>query len=310
MNRLPDLLEDLAEADAVGHALRRFVEAEPRDPIATINLDAVMRRRRDLERELGALLGEEHHDLIRYRIDLFDRSAPPAAAVARSVLLFQSLVTAAFDAIRTAPKRLYQPSNENVRMSSLSFASVPGRRTEIHFTIPNERLLILESDLDITFGVVFELLAARAKTLFRNIAARAGIASVAAAYAWAENAAQHSLTTTITWRKASDERRTISLSHSDALLFKTAVEAITDDAVEPLECDCELISIDEAAATFRIENADGETISGGLADGFPRGGSWTTRRWYTAVLHRATRVRYATGEEIVRWSLRGLIAHD
>ena len=85
MNRLPDLLDDLAEADTVGHALRRLAEAEPRDPIATINLDAVMRRRRDLERELGALLGVEQLDLIRYRVELFDGSAPPAAAIARSV---------------------------------------------------------------------------------------------------------------------------------------------------------------------------------------------------------------------------------
>ncbi len=310
MNRLPDLLDDLAEADTVGHALRRFAEAEPRDPIATINLDAVMRRRRDLERELGALLGREQHDLIRYRIELFDGNAPPAAAVARSVLLFQSLVTAAFDAIRTVPKRLYQPSNESIRLSSLSFAGPPAGRTAIHFTIPNDRLLILESDLDAAFAIVFELLTARAKTAFRNIAGRAGIASVAAAFAWAENAAQHGLTTTITWRKASDERRTISLSHSDALLFRTAIAAIADEAVEPVECDCELLSLDEAAGTFRIENADGATIVGGLADGFPPGGSWTTRRWYTAVLHRATRVRYATGDEIVRWSLRGLIPHD
>ena len=232
MNRLPDLLDDLAEADTVGQALRRFAEAEPRDPIATINLDAVMRRRRDLERELGALLGREQHDLIRYRIELSDGTAPPAAAVSRSVLLFQTLVTAAFDAIRTVPKRLYQPSNENVRLSSLSFASPPAGQTAIHFTIPNDRLLIVESDLDAAFAIVFELLTARAKTMFRNIAVRAGIASVAAAYAWAENAAQHGLTTTITWRKASDERRTISISHSDALLFRTAIEAIADEAVE------------------------------------------------------------------------------
>ena len=309
MTRLPDLLDDLAETDSVGHALRRLAEAEPRDPIATVNLDAVMRRRKDLERELGALLGVEQRDLIRYRLELFDGSAPPAAAVARSVLLFQSLVTTVFDAIRTGPKRVYHPSNESVRLSSLNFASAPAGKPEMHFTIPNDRLLIVESDLDTAFGIVFELLTARAKTMFRNIAVRAGVASVAATYAWADNAAQHSLTTTITWRKASDERRTISLAHSDALLFKTAVEAITDDAVEPVECDCELLSIDEAAATFRIENADGVTLSGELAHGFPRGESWSTRRWYVAILHRATRVRYATGEEIVRWSLRALNPH-
>jgi hypothetical protein len=307
MSRISDILDDLAEADTVAHELRRLPEAEPRDQIVTINLDAVIRRRADLERELGTLLATRQLDLIRYRVELFDGSAPPAIAIARSIVLFQTLVTAAFDAIRSTPKRLYQPSHENVRMSSLSFARAPGGSAAIHFTIPNDRLLLLASDLDEAFGLVFELLMARAKTMFRNIATRAGIASVTAAHAWAENAVQYGLTTTIAWRKASDERRVITLSHSDALLFKTAIDAVSDETVEDVDRQCELLALDDATGTFRIEVSGGETIAGTLAEGFPRGGSWTTRHWYTAVLLRAMRVRYATGEETVRWSLRRLI---
>jgi hypothetical protein len=307
MSRIGDILDDLAEADTVAHELRRLAEAEPRDQIIAINLGAVMRRRADLERELGTLLATRQLDLIRYRVELFDGSAPPAIAVARSIVLFQTLVTAAFDAIRSAPKRLHQPSHENVRMSSLSFARAPGGSAAIHFTIPNDRLLVLASDLDEAFGLVFDLLMARAKTMFRNIATRAGIASVTAAQAWAENAVQYGLTTTIAWRKASDERRVITLSHSDALLFKTAIEAVSDETVEEVDRQCELLALDDATGTFRIEVSGGETISGILAEGFPRGGSWTTRHWYTAVLLKAMRVRYATGEETVRWSLRRLI---
>jgi hypothetical protein len=307
MNRVSDILDDLAEADNVAHDLRRLAEADPRDDIVTINLDSVKRRRADLERKLRTLLATRQADLIRYRVELFDGSAPPAIAIARSIALFQTLVTATFDAIRTAPKRLYHPSHENVRMSSLSFARTPGGNADIHFTIPNDRLLLLASDLDETFGLVFDLLMARAKTVFRNIAARGGIASVTAAHAWAENAVQYGLTTTIAWRKASDEQRVVTLSHSDALLFKTAIDAVTDETVDEVDRQCELLALDDASGTFRIEVAGGETISGILAEGFPRGGSWTTRHWYTAILHRAMRVRYANGEETVRWTLRRLI---
>jgi hypothetical protein len=308
MSRISDILDDLAEADSVAHQLRRLAEAEPRDQIVAINLGAVIRRRTDLERELGTFLATRQRDLIRYRIELFDGSAPPAIAIARSIVLFQTLVTAAFDAIRSTPKRLYQPSHEAVRISALSFARAPGGNADIHFTIPNDRLLLLASDLDEAFGIVFDLLSARAKTMFRNIATRAGIASVTAAHAWAENAAQYALTTTIAWRQASDERRVISLSHSDALLFKTAIDAVSDETVDEVDRQCELLAIDDATGTFRIEVSGGETITGVLAEGFPRGGSWTTRHWYTAVLQRAIQVRYATGEETVRWSLRRLIA--
>lgn len=307
MSRVSDILDDLAEADAVAHDLRRLAEADPRDDIVTINLDSVKRRRADLERKLRTLLATRQVDLIRYRVDLFDGSAPPAIAIARSIVLFQTLVTAAFDAIRSTPKRLYHPSHENIRMSSLSFARAPGGNADIHFTIPNDRLLLLASDLDETFGLVFDLLMSRAKTMLRNIGARGGIASVAAAHAWAENAVQYGLTTTIAWRKASDEQRAVTLSHSDALLFKTAIEAVSDETVEEIDRPCELLALDDASGTFQMEVSGGDTISGILADGFPRGGSWTTRHWYTAILHRAMRVRYANGEETVRWTLRRLI---
>jgi hypothetical protein len=307
MSRVSDILDDLAEADSVAHDLRRLAEADPRDDIVTINLDSVKRRRADLERKLRTLLATRQLDLIRYRVELFDGSAPPAIAIARSIVLLQTLVTAAFDAIRSTPKRLYQPAHENVRMSSLSFARAPGGNADIHFTIPNDRLLLLASDLDETFGLVFDLLMSRAKTMFRNIAARGGIALVTAAHAWAENAVQYGLTTTIAWRKASDEQRVVTLSHSDALLFKTAIETVSDETVDEVDRQCELLALDDASGTFRIEVAGGETISGILADGFPRGGSWTTRHWYTAILHRAMRVRYANGEETVRWTLRRLI---
>jgi hypothetical protein len=308
MNRVSDILDDLAEADSVAHDLRRLAEADPRDDIVAINLDAVRRRRADLERKLRTLLAAHQVDLIRYRVELFDGSAPTAIAIARSIVLFQTLVTAAFDAIRTAPKRLYQPSHENLRMSSLSFARMPGGNADIHFTIANDRLLLIESDLDEAFGLVFDLLMSRAKTMLRNIAARGGIASIAAAHAWAENAVQYGLTTTIAWRKASDdEQRVVTLSHSDALLFRTAIDSVSDETVDEVDRRCELLALDDVSGTFRIEVSGGETISGILADSFPRGGSWTTRHWYTAVLHRAMRVRYANGEETVRWMLRRLI---
>lgn len=307
MNRVSDILDDLAEADGVAYELRRLAEADPRDDIVAINLDAVKRRRADLERELGTLLATRQIDLIRYRVEIFDGSAPPAIAIARSIVLFQTLVTAAFDAIRSTPKRLYHPSHENVRMSALSFARAPGGNTAVHFTIPNDRLLLLASDLDEAFGLVFELLMSRAKTMFRNIAARGGIATLTAAHAWAENAVLYGLTTTIAWRKASDEQRAVTMSHSDALLFKTAIEAVSDETVEEVDRQCELLALDEASGTFRIAVSGGETVTGVLADGFPRGGSWTTRHWYTAILHRAMRVRYANGEETARWTLRRLI---
>jgi len=306
VSRIAEIAEGLSDADAVAEELRRMQESHPEDTTLAINRDAVLRRRGDLEAELGRLLAGEQADLVRYRVELFDGSDAPVLGVARSIVLFQTLLTAVFDAVRGKPKRLYQPSAENIRLSSLHFARAPSAGAAIHFVIPNDRLLALESELDVAFDLMFELFDARAKTLIRDIATRAGIASVAAAHAWAANAALHGLTTTISWRKRKGDRRSVTIGHGEALLFRTAIEAVADEAAEPRSVECEIVAIDEAARSFRLLLPDKSLVAGQIADGFPFGGRWTMRHWYMADLLRATRVHYATGEETVRWSLRGL----
>lgn len=309
MSRLADLIEGISEADALAAELQLAVENDPADATLRINIEAVSRRRGDLERQLATVLTHVQMDLVRYKVEQFDGSDAPAIGVAQSIVLFQTLLTAVFDAVRSGPKRLYQPSAENVRLSMLHFARAPAGDA-IHFVIANDRLLAMESDLDIALELTFELLGARAKTLIRDVAARAGVAAVAAAHAWAGNAVHHGLTTTISWRKRNNERRSIMLGHAEALLFRTSIEAVVDEASQPLALECEILSLDEDARTFRLLLADKSLVVGQIADVFPFGGRWTLRHWYVADLLRASRIAYATGEEVVRWSLRGLTPLD
>lgn len=310
MSRIAEVIESIAEADAVADELRRAREHDPDDATLSINRDAVLRRRADLEAELGVLLDTEQFDLLRYRVEQFDGSDAPVLGVARSIVLFQTLLTAVYDAVRGGPKRRYEPSAENIRLSALQFARPPSAGSAVHFLIANDRLLALESDLDVALELMFELFDARARTIIRDVAARAGVASVAAAHAWAGNAVQHGLTTTITWRKNKSDRRSVALSHSEALLYRTAIEAVADRSSEVMSIECEIVSLDEAARSFRLRLTDKSIIAGQIADGFPFGGRWALRHWYMAELLRATRLHYASGEETVRWSLRGLTAAD
>ena len=310
MIRLSDLLEGLHEADDVAAELRQLREIAPGDPTVPVNLDAVLRRRSDLEAQLRDLLSWQQLDLLRYRVEQFDGSDAPAADVARSIVLFQALLTAAFDAVRTSPKRQYQPSPENRRLSSLRFALAPGAGRPVHLVIPNDGLLAIDSELDRTLDLVFELFAARAKTLIRSIAARIGIASVSAARAWADHAVQRGLTTTIDWRRRNGVPQTAAFTHTEALLFRTAIDEVADGSVEAHSVQCELLAIDEMARTFRLARFGGAVIAGDLDDGFPREGRWTIRRGYAADLLRAERIHYGTGEETVHWSLRDLTPID
>ena len=123
---------------------------------------------------------------------------------------------------------------------------------------------------------------------------------------WAANNATFGLDTSISWNKAS-EGTVVTISRREARSIKDSLELMTETKVEAVEYQCDLIGIDVETSHFRIETTEGQEISGRLADEFPRGGKWTTRARYVAMLSRAAKITYATGEEAIWWTLQKLI---
>ncbi len=110
MTSLADLLIDLRDTDLTLHDLHDLADGRNGDDIVRVNIEAVAKRRRDLERQLDAALRIDQLDLIRYRIERESGDEAPAAAAARSIVLFQEVTTAVFDAVRDGPKRRYAPT--------------------------------------------------------------------------------------------------------------------------------------------------------------------------------------------------------
>jgi hypothetical protein len=311
MTTVNPILQDLQDTDQALHQLEADGARRRDDEITRINREAITRRRRDLERRLDVALKCGQTDLLEYRLRQGQRQSCSIRALATSVLLLQDIVTATFDAICDAPKLRYAPSFTNVDRSSLECTVLSnGPVAVVSLTIPNDKLLGIESDLDAAFDVIFQLLEVQTARDLRDIARRVGISPIAGIHAWAANSAKLGLATSLTWAKAILPRRLVDISSRRAEFLVDLIALTRDEFVDDVATACRLVGIDDGTSRFRMVTMDGTEIAGHLADGFPRGRKWTINGWYEAAITRHTEIDYATGEETVRSTLNDLASID
>lgn len=308
--RLADILIDLQDTDVTLRALRQMADAHPADEIILVNIDAVGKRRKEVERRLDAKLRRSQFDLIRLTVRGRDGETCPAGAVARSLLFFQEMITAVFDAICDGPKQHYAPSAINVDLSSMHIAAPLAEAQSVSLSLPNERLLALRSELDLAIEIVLALFRVRAEEELIRFGEKIGVASIAKLHQWAANSARERLLTSIEWRKTAEDNRVVTISHVEAHALQQLIESTWEEHIESVDLECQLIGLDEARKTFRLQVSETERIEGFLADEFPRGRHWTLNAWLFAGLVKATRVSYATGDATTRWTLRSLASRS
>ncbi len=171
--------------------------------------------------------------------------------------------------------------------------------------IPNERMLLIESDLDLTFSRTFELLAARRQSEFRELVKVVGVAAISKAYSWAEVSAQYGLDTSIRWGKTYREARQFDISSGDAVVVKEAIEATSEKSERLVTYECILEGIDPVRSYFHIVLSDGMKITGNTDIDFPQI-EWTTKKHYKAVVEERSVIKFSTGESSTTQTLRSL----
>jgi len=306
MTPLALILQDLQDTAVVLSDLQARIAQHPDDDILKVNAETLLKVRHDLELQLHWELRVNQFDLISYRIEPHRPGPVPADAVAMAVHLFQRIVTSVFDAIRRQPQRTYSPSAESVALSTMSLGSakmIPP--VELSFMIPNDRLLAVASDLDVTFETVLALLQSFTADALRQLAGKVGVSPLTQVYQWAANAVDHRLTISIHWQKSADEGVAVVVPADDALLLQTTLGSLYLEELADFDTELELTALDETAWTFGGRTPQGPLI-GSLDLKFPRGGRWVSHKRYAASLTRLTRTACIDGREETYWTLREL----
>lgn len=308
MNELGNILLELRDTDVTSGELNALALRYPSDEILGVNRDALARRRTDLERSLHSRLRPAQTDLLEYQVQSRDGAACPAQGVALSLSFFQDILTATFAAVR---ERTGAPSiDEPGDLAALTFAAGERGASFVTLSMPNERLLLIQSDIEVALGLIFDLLKTQTTSRLRQVSTTIGVAPITSAWRWAKNSIDYGFTISVRWQKAGEWDRRVTISAQEAWLLKSAIDEIEDELVDTIVLDGELVGFDHVRGDFHLKTGEGQIISGRLADSFSPDATIQIARLYRVTLTRTSTIRFATGEERVKWLLREITVRD
>jgi hypothetical protein len=228
----------------------------------------------------------------------------PIISVTRALASFQELVTTVFDAYRTQPKLRARFTADVVVGSTLSFGyAYPGSLGFV-LTMPNERFLVGESELDRAIQTIFEMAKAERPAQLAAYVARVGVASIRRLYAWSQSHAEYGLSADIRWRRRQADRARLVVQKEELARLREIIDQASEENAEQFNVTGELIGLDIGSGNhFRISVPLAEDVAGRISDSFDRASHYEIHGRVTAGVIKRSKIYYSTEREEEWWEL-------
>ncbi len=158
MSALLDIRDKLRDTHAAIARAEVELSVNRDDEGLGLMLESLVQRQRSLESAFLEAAYRDQVEVCSYRLIKEQDGNFPIAALGDTLKNFQTWLTTIFDAIRTGPKEKARPSADIIQQTTLDFGYGFAGSLGLVFTIPNERLLIGESDLDHAIDAMFRML--------------------------------------------------------------------------------------------------------------------------------------------------------
>jgi hypothetical protein len=304
MNVLLDLREKLQDTHATMARLRTAIAVTPDDEGLALMAESLLRRQEVLEVGFSEIANSQHLDICKYRLIPESGDTYPILGLSKILAEFQQLVTTVFDAIKTKrPKTRARIAPELVQLSSFDFGYVAPGSLEIVLTIPNDRLLLIESDLDEAVNTVFQLMKSDDSREIGSLAAKVGVASVKKLYELAEDHYKYALSADISWKREAETRGEILVQPAEFERLCGRLDEKSDEANEPVSVRGRLVGLDIELGTFHMTFPEGEDIKGKIGGAFQEGRISEVPGNYIANMKKTTIIYYSTREDKVSYEL-------
>jgi hypothetical protein len=291
MPRLLDLQSKLQDTNAAIAQLERALAHDPASKSLRVSMQSLQKRAHNLEadfHEAADLLGV---DVCTYRL-FTNGLQPKVTGVAKALLDFQRLFTVVYDALTNGPKSLARIDRDVVKQTEFDFAYTFSGSIGMVMTLPNERMLLIESDLDRAMSKVFEVARADTPDDIDRIADTLGAATIRSLYRWADDHVATGFGADIKWRRRDEVRASLMLQEPELRRLKGAIEVTPDTHQETVSVTGLLYAADLNRRTFRLK-VPGGRIRGKFTGAITAEQKAILPQTYRAQLIKTTRMRYA-----------------
>ena len=175
----------------------------------------------------------------------------------------------------------------------------------IALTLPNDRLLIGDSWLDESFGVIFAMANAPSPSDVAQFAEHVGSAPIREMYRWSNQHAEHGIGVDIEWRRDLQVRSRLFLQPPELEHLSQTIAETSDEQTQQLTIDGSLFALDTQRRTFRLAVDEAESVRGRLAEDMivSDADPIAVPGRYRLLLTRTVTTQYSTDADQVSWQL-------
>jgi hypothetical protein len=297
-----DKLRDTHEAVA---RLETALAENKEDAGLGLMLESLLQRQKSLESAFLDAAYRNQVEVCTYRL-IKEQDNFPVVALGDTLKGFQTWLTTIFDAIRTGPKEKIHPSAETVQQTTLDFGYVFAGSLGLVFTIPNERLLVGETDLDQAIDAMFRMIHSQKQEELAYFAHVYGVSAIRRMYDWANTHARYAISAEIKWRRKEEIRKELLLQVPEAEHLCSLIDSASETEGEEITLIGQLVGGDTATNTFHLKFPDSPDIKGRISEAFSYSGDLILDRNYSANLLVTKTIHYAMDREDVDYWLLGL----
>ncbi len=303
MTDIAQILRDLRDTEAERQRLHELAQDMAEYEALEINLLSLEKRERLLRTQFEEISAVVDESICDYRIipELPDRY--PLAAIGACLQKFQELFSIVFDAVKNKPKLRAHISAEVLDQSTLNFGYAYSGSLGFAFTVPSERLLLIESEIDMAARLFLSILKCESPDDIRKLVPTVGVASITRAYELSQVHGSYAFNTQVQWRKGGDVTHDVMIHAADFERLRAIIDETGEEETETFEMTGRLVGLDVDTNYFHMTFPGAEDLKGSLSDGFFGGLALSVPGLYQANLMRKWRLHYSTGQEDEDWIL-------
>lgn len=305
---LHDILSGLQETQEAITNVENAARQSPNRASLAMSLDSLHKRHAELERRFQSLARSEERDVCSYRLFQDADFRPLISAVGTTLTNFQSWVSVVYDAIKYGPKKRAKIAADAAADTAFAFGYSYAGSLGIVMTLPNERLLLGETNIDRAIETVFQMARAESSDQIAYYAKTFGAAAIRQMFRWASDHVTAGMGADIDWRRDEQVRAHLFVEPPHLANLVRAITETSDEEQELIKIQGVLVAMDAKSHRFKFEVEDADDVRGEASEYVATmGHTVELPKRYAAEIRKTTRINYATDQEETEYYLVNLI---
>ncbi len=304
MSDLLGLTRQIGETSEMIAKFEKSLSASPGDRSLQINLRSLEKRKKRLENQFAQAADLMGYDYCRYRF-VPETGGVKVSGLASVIGHFQTLVSLVCEALTSGPRMTSKLGAEALAKTAFDFGYSFAGSVGFALTIPNSRLMGVESKLDETFALIAVISKASKPEDIKEHAKKIGRAPMRLIYQWAKDHVHNHFSAEFEWGRGDREHARFLIQESQFDSLARAIDETSEEDRTEIDLKGVLSGANVDSHSFYFKADTGEAISGStrIVD---ESHTVVLPKRYAAKLVRTRKIYFATEEQKDHYELINL----